>query len=220
MDAVEFDRRIRKIVAHAGDAFGADCVNVAVVRLFLGQVPVDKSLGDVEYHSIGKGAVGLHPPGIFVVPHANALSVPGFVFALRVPAGDVDVVHAAVMERRTFGIVAFQRHVAGRHVADADHGQIADLALGDEALDIFVIPGIAIEEIDGDEAVAGFDLVHEVPFCGYVGANRFFRQHVFPVCQSMANLLRACICQGEQTHGIDGRVAENRLRAFVDGGVG
>jgi hypothetical protein len=36
----------------------------------------------------------------------------------------------------------------------------------------------------------------------------------------MANLLRACICQGEQTHGIDGRVAENGFRILVDGGVG
>ena len=92
---------------------------------------------------------------------------------------------------------------------DADHGEVADLALGDEALNVLVIPGIAIEKIDGDEAVAGFDLVDQVPFCGDVGANRFFRQHVFPVCQGMANLLRACISQGEQSDGIDRRVAEN-----------
>ena len=61
--------------------------------------------------------------------------------------------HAAVVERRAFGVMAFQRHVARCHVTDAKHRQIANLALGDEALNILVIPGIAVEQIHGDQTV-------------------------------------------------------------------
>src|SRR4029079_2264777 len=113
VDAVDFDGGVLEIVAHAGDAPGADAVDVAVVGLVFGKVAIDKALGDVEDDAIFEGAVALHPPGVLVIPHANALGVPGFVFGAGVPAGDVDVMHPAVVEWRAFGLVAFGGHVAG-----------------------------------------------------------------------------------------------------------
>ena len=102
------------------------------------------------------------------------------------------------------GKAAFKRHVARRHMADPDDRQLTDLALCDEAPDILVVPGIAIEQVDGDEAVAGFDLAHQLPFGGDIGAQRLFRQYMLVVGQGLPNLLRPGIGQGKQSHGIDG----------------
>jgi hypothetical protein len=70
VDAVEFNGGVDEIVGHAGDAFGADGVYVAVVRLLLGEVAVHETLGDIEDDAVDESAVCLHPPGILVVPHA------------------------------------------------------------------------------------------------------------------------------------------------------
>src|SRR5690606_22036972 len=121
----------------------------------------------------------LHPPGILVVPHADALGVPGLVFALGIPAGDIHVMHAAVVEWRAFRLVALGGHVAGGHVADAHYRQVADLAFGDESLDFLVVPGIAIEQVDRNKAVAGLDPPAQIPLGLAVGGDGLFRKNVF-----------------------------------------
>jgi hypothetical protein len=105
-------------------------------------------------------------------------------------------------------------------VADADYGEVSDFAFGNEALNILVIPGIAIEQINGDQAVAGFNLMHQVPFDGHIGADRFFRQHVLVVGKGMANLLWSRIGQGKQAYGINGWVVKDGIGTLVDCGVG
>src|SRR6476469_2627518 len=130
---------------------------------------VDKPLRDIKHNSVSKGAVRLYPPRVFVTPHPETLRMPRFVFALSVPARHINVVHAAIMKWRAFRIVALKRHVSGRHVADTDQGQIANLACGNEPLDLLVIPGIAIEEIYGHETVAGLNLADQIPLCVHVG---------------------------------------------------
>ena len=57
IDAVDFDGGVFEIVGHAGDALGADAVDVAVVGFVLGEVAVDEALGDVEDDAIFEGAV-------------------------------------------------------------------------------------------------------------------------------------------------------------------
>ena len=124
------------------------------------------------------------------------------------------------MKGRPFGTVAFHGDVPRRHVADANHGQVANLALGDKPLYIFVIPRISIEKVDCDEAVAGLDLAHQLPFRGHVGAKRLFRQNVFAVRQSLVDLLRPRVRQGEQADRIDGGIGKDGLGRIVDGSVG
>ena len=162
----------------------------------------------------------LNPPRILVVPHANALRVPGLVFAVGVPAGDIDIMHAAIVKGRPFGIVSFHGHMPGRHVADTDHSQITNLGLGDKPLYIFVIPRIPIEKVDRNEAVAGLDLAHQLPFGGHVGAERLFGQNVLAARQSSVDLLRPRVSQGEQSHHIDGGIGKDSIGSLVDGGVG
>jgi hypothetical protein len=125
--------------------------------------------------------------------------------------------HAAIVKGRPFGIVSFHRHMAGRHVADADHGQVANLAFGDKPPYIFVISRISIEKIDCNEAVAGLDLAHQLPLGGHVGGKRFFRQHELAARQSLADLLRPRVCQGEEADHINGGIGEDRIGSFVDG---
>src|SRR5579864_8467162 len=98
-------------MAHPRYALCANCVDVAVVGLFFRQMPIDESLGDVEYDSVGECSVHLHPPWIFVSPHANALRMPGLVLALRIPTRDIHIMHAAVVKRRTLGVVSLLWHM-------------------------------------------------------------------------------------------------------------
>ena len=145
--AVQLDHGRLEVVRHAGDALRADDVDVGVVGLVLGQLSVDVALRDVEYHAVFERAVALEPPRVLVVPHADRLRVPCLVFRAGVPAGDVHVVHAAVVEGRTFVFVSLAGCESRGHVADADDRQLADLALRDEVADGLVIPGIAQIEV-------------------------------------------------------------------------
>jgi hypothetical protein len=45
-------------------------------------------------------------------------------------------------------------------MANPDHRQVANLPLCDEALDVFVMLGIPIEQIDRDETVPDFNLAY------------------------------------------------------------
>src|SRR5262245_18163722 len=66
-------------------------------------------------------------------------------------------------ERGPLRVVSFLRHMPRRHVAYANDGQIADLPIGNEALKVLVIPGVPVEEVNGDEAVASLDLTGQLP---------------------------------------------------------
>ena len=137
--------------------------------------------------------------------------MPGVKFAFGVPAGDVDVVHAAVVERGAFGFMAFGGHVAGGHVADADDGEVADFAGGDVLLDFFVVPGVAVEHVDGDEAVGFFDFLDEGPFGFDVGGERFFGEDVFVVLEGAAEEIGAGVGEGEEADDFEGWVGEDLL---------
>ena len=152
--AAQLDHGGLEVVGHAGDALRADDVDVGVVGLVLGQLPVDVPLRDVEDDAVLERPVALQPPGILVVPHPDGLCVPAPELRAGVPAGDVHVVHAAVVEGRSFVFVPLAGCQPRGHVADPDDGQFADLALFDEVFDGFVVPRIAQVEIDRREHVA------------------------------------------------------------------
>src|SRR5215831_5549667 len=99
-------------MTHSGHTLCPNQVNVAVMRLLFSKVSVDEALRDVENNPILKRAVHLHPPGIFVSPHTNPLGMPSLVLATGVPAGDVDIMHAAVVKWRALRVVSFHRHMA------------------------------------------------------------------------------------------------------------
>ena len=63
VDTVEFHSRVDEVVAHAGDAFAADRIDIAVVRLLLGEMAVDESLRDVEDNSVGEASAGQYSRG-------------------------------------------------------------------------------------------------------------------------------------------------------------
>jgi len=80
------------------------------------------------------------------------------------------MVHPAVVERRSFWIMAFERHVTGRHVTNPNYCQVANFAFCDEALNVLVVPSVPIKQIDRHQTVPRFNLSYQLPFCGYVGA--------------------------------------------------
>src|SRR5581483_3921273 len=142
--------------------------------------------------------------------------MPGFVFALRVPARHVNVVHSAIMEWRTFGIVPLKRHVARCHVTHSDNREVPNLSFSDETPDVFVIPSIPVEKIYRNETPAGLNLTHKLPLSHCVGRDRLLGQHVLSICQGLPNLLRSCVSESKQSHDIDGRISKNRVGALVD----
>jgi len=85
-----------------------------------------------------------------------------------------------------------------RHVTDADHGHIANLIIGNKPSDIFVIPGIPVEEVYCDKSARWLDLVDELPLGGDIGAQRFFRQDMLVSRQGSPDLLRPCIGESER----------------------
>ena len=179
MDSVHLNCRIDKVVTHSANSFCADGFHVAVVRLLRGQMAIDKSLSDVEDNSIGELPVRVHPPGIFVIPHPDSLGVPFLIFALGVPASDVNIVHSTVVKRRTFRFVTLGGHVAGRHVANPQDRQIADFSLGDERPHILVIPRVSVEQINRDEPIAGLDFLDQLPFRLDIRRQRFLGDDMF-----------------------------------------
>jgi hypothetical protein len=82
-----------------------------------------------------------------------------------------------------------------------------------------VIPGIAIEQIDRHEPVAGFDLAYELPFRSYAGGDGLFGEHMLAACESLANLLRSRVRQGKQSHRINGGVTKDGIGVVVDGRI-
>lgn len=220
MSAVQFDRGVLEVVAHPGDALGADRIDVAVVRQALGEMAVDEALRDIEHHAVLECTMALDPPGVPMVPHAHPLSMPGGVFAGGIPAGDIDVVHSAIVEWRAFGFVAFAGHMAGGHVADPDDCQIADLAFLDEVDDLLVVPGVAIEKIDGNHLAGGFDRLNQFPLGLGVNRDGLLGDHVQAGGQCFAHLSGTGICQSEQAHGVETLISEDLVLVGDDSGRG
>ena len=83
--------------------------------------------------------------------------MPVGVLATSVPAGEVHVVHATVVEGWSFRLVAFGRQEVRRQVCDVKDGQLPDLPRRDELAHRPVVPGVAVEEVNRDQAVARLD---------------------------------------------------------------
>ena len=64
------------------------------------KLAIDEALCDVVDNAVLECSVTLQPPRVFIVPHTDSLRVSRLVFRVGIPAGDVDVVHSAVVERR------------------------------------------------------------------------------------------------------------------------
>jgi hypothetical protein len=77
---------------------------------------------------------------------------------------------------------------------------------------------LPVEEIDGDEAVAGLDLLGQLPFGLDVGCEWLLGEDVLVIRQSTANLFWTRIRESEKANGIDGRIGEDGIRRVVDGG--
>ena len=95
-----------EFVRHADEAFAADEFCVGVVGLVFGKLSIDEALCDVIDDAVLEGAVTLQPPRVFIVPHADGLCVSCLVLGVGIPAGDIDVVHAAVVEGGSFVFVS------------------------------------------------------------------------------------------------------------------
>jgi len=129
-----------EVVAHADDAFGTDDIDIGIMSLVFGKLPVDEPLSNVENHAVVKSAVALYPPGVLVIPHVDPLRVPALVLTPGIPPRDVDVVHPAVMESRPLMFVPLSRHKPRSHVADSEDGQLPDFTLLDVVLHALVVP--------------------------------------------------------------------------------
>ena len=116
--------------------------------------------------------------------------------------------------------MAFAGHVAGGHVADANDSEVADLAFPDEVGDLFVVPGIPVEEVHGDHLAGSFDLVNQFPFRLGVYRDGFFGDHVQAGGQGFAQLSRTGIGQSEQADGIEALVGEDLALISHDFGRG
>lgn len=123
------------------------------MSLVSGELSVDEALCDIEGDAVLERTVALYPPRVLVVPHPHALGMPGLVFTVGIPAGDVYVVHAAVVVGGTLIFVSLARCQSRSHVADAQDGKFANLAFIDKLLHSLVIPGVAQIKVDSGNAV-------------------------------------------------------------------
>lgn len=83
-----------------------------------------------------------------------------------------------------------------------------------------MIPGIAIEEVDGDETVAGFDVANELPLGLDVGPERFFCEDVLAIGQRLANLLGTGIGERKQPDCVNGRIGKDGVGGVADSRLG
>jgi hypothetical protein len=119
--------------------------------------------------------------------------------------------------------VSLAGHEAGRHVADANDGQLADLSAGDEREDLLVIPGVAIEQIDGDDAPGDLDRLDKAPPGPGVGGDRLFSQHMEVARKRLADQIGPSIGEREKADRVQAelsRISEQCVGVRVDRGVG
>ena len=190
------------------------------MRLVFRQLPVHEALRDVEHHPALKRAVALQPPGVFVVPHAQALGVPRLELALGIPACNVHIVHAAVVEGGTLVFVPFARCKSRRHVADADDGQFAYLALVYPMFYIIMVPRVAQVQVDGREDGGVLGSFHRLPFFLNAFGNGFLADDVFSTCHGFLNLVPARVGQGKQSDHFYAVVGKHFVFIFHHAAVG
>ena len=140
VDPVEVHHGRLEVVAHADNPFGPDDVDIRIMSLVFGKLPVNEALGNIENHAVGESAVALYPPGVLVIPHIDSLRVPALVFTPGIPPRNVNVMHPAVVESRPLMFVPLARHKPRSHVADAEDGQLPDFTLLDVMLHVLVVP--------------------------------------------------------------------------------
>ena len=203
---------------HAHDTFRTDNVRICVMSLVSGELSVDESLCDIERDAVLESAVALHPPGVLVVPHPHALRMPALVFTVGIPAGDVYVVHAAVVVGGTLIFVSLARCQSRSHVADAQDGKFANLAFIDKLLHSLVIPGVAQIKVDSGNAVILFNQVHNFPFLINGVGNGFLRQDVLMAPDSFLYLFFSGICQCKKTNSFYTLVIKDFLFIGYDSG--
>ena len=151
VDAVDIDHCGLEVVGHTTETLGSNEFDVGVVCLALGQLTIDETLCNVEDDAVLKRAVNLQPPRVFPIPHPYALGVPRLELVSGKPPRQVDIVHTAVVERRTFGLVPFAWSQSRCHVADTHDGQFAEFSAVDDASHLVVIPRVEKIHVHGGE---------------------------------------------------------------------
>ena len=188
------------------------------MSLVSGELSVDESLCDIEGDAVLERTVALYPPRVLIVPHTHSLRMPGLVFTVGIPAGNVYVVHAAVVVGGTLIFVSLARRQSRSHVADAQDGQFANFAFIDKLLHSLVIPGVAQIKVDSSNAVILFNQVHNFPFLVNGIGNGFLRQDVLMASDSFLYLLFSGICQCKKTNSFYTLVVKDFLFIRYDSG--
>ncbi len=216
---MQFDSSIFEIVRHSGDTLCTNNVYIAVMGLLLSHMAVNKTLRDIEHDAVVESPVHLNPPRVGVAPHTDTLCVKSLIFAAGIHPGGIHIVHSAVVERRAFGTVPLLRHMAGSHMADANNGQLSDLAFADEIHNYLVVPRRTVEHIHRHHPIGALHHSHDIPL-GFDGlGDGFFEQQVFAGSQPFTNLFGAGVGKGEKTDYIHRRVGENNIFVECDQSV-
>ena len=188
------------------------------MSLVSGELSVDEALCDIEGDAVLERTVALYPPRVLVVPHPHALGMPGLVFTVGIPAGDVYVVHAAVVVGGTLIFVSLARRQSRSHVADAQDSQFANLAFIDKLLHSLVIPGVPQIKVDSGNAIILFNQVHNFPFLINGIGNGFLRQDMLIAPDSFLYLFFSGICQCKKTNSFYTLVIKDFLFIGYDSG--
>lgn len=93
-------------------------------------------------------------------------------------------------------------------MADADDGQLADLAPVDELADRLVVPRIAQIEVDGREERGLLDKLYGLPFVFDAIGDGLFGDNVLSGGDGPGDLFRTRVGKGAQGDGLDRRVVE------------
>ena len=101
------------------------------------------------------------------------------------------------------------RRQAGGHVADADNGQLANLAPPDKFLDRVVIPRATQIKIHRAQRLGFLHATHGLPLALDRIRHRLFRHDMLPASHRLPDLPQAGIRQGEQSDDLNLRVLEN-----------
>ena len=158
------------------------------MRLILRELPVNEALSDVVDDSVLKSAMNLHPPRVFPSPHAYTLGVPRLILAMGIPSGEVHIVHATIVERRSFGLMALTRSQAGSHVADAHNGKFAQFTTVDGIAHDTMIPCILQVHVDTAHDGSLFYKLHCLPFTFNGISNRLLGNDMFSRSNSFSDL--------------------------------
>ena len=218
--AMHFHNGCLEVVRHAYEAFAADEFRIGVVCLVECELTIDEALCDVVDDAVLEGPMALQPPWVFVVPHANGLSVSCLVLRIGIPTGYVDIVHAAVVEGRAFEFVPFSWGESWCHVADAYDGEFAYLSALDEVLHGLGVPCVSEVEVDGAELVCRLLELDHVPFLAEFVGEWFLADDVFASLDCFLYSACSCVSQGEEAHALHFGVVPEVAFVWGEDGLG